>query len=88
MGPTIARSAEGRRPTSTRPGPIDTDVGDQVWPGADSRKAAVARTALSRIGTAQDIAYGAPYLASDESSFVTASASVTDGGGTPPHRGA
>ena len=76
----VQYAAEGIRANSIHPGPIDTDMGDQVWPDADSRKAAVARTALSRIGTAQDIAYGALYLASDESSFVTGSELVIDGG--------
>ena len=37
---------------------------------------------LGRIGTPQDIAYGALYLASDESSFVTGSELVVDGGAT------
>lgn len=40
----------------------------------------MARTAIARIGTAQDIAYRALYLASDESSFVTGSELVIDGG--------
>ena len=68
--------------TKTVAEPVDTDMGDQVWPDADSREAAAARTALARIGSAQDIAYGALYLASDESSFVTGSELVIDGGST------
>ena len=76
----IQYAAEGIRANSIHPGPIDTDMGDQVWPDADSRKTAVARTALARIGTAEDIAYGALYLASDESSFVTGAELVIDGG--------
>ena len=35
---------------------------------------------LGRIGTPADIAYGVLYLASDESSFVTGSELVIDGG--------
>jgi NAD(P)-dependent dehydrogenase (short-subunit alcohol dehydrogenase family) len=57
-------------------------MGDQVWPDATSREASISRTALARIGTANDIAYGALYLASDESSFVTGSELVIDGGVT------
>lgn len=35
---------------------------------------------LGRLGTAEDIAYGVLYLASDESAFVTGSELVIDGG--------
>ncbi len=78
----IQYAAEGIRANSIHPGPIDTDMGDQVWPDATSREASISRTALARIGTANDIAYGALYLASDESSFVTGSELVIDGGVT------
>jgi len=37
---------------------------------------------LGRLGTPEDIAYGVLYLASDESSFVTGSELVIDGGRT------
>jgi NAD(P)-dependent dehydrogenase (short-subunit alcohol dehydrogenase family) len=37
---------------------------------------------LGRLGTAEDIAYGALFLASDESSFMTGSELVMDGGVT------
>ena len=77
----IQYASEGIRANSIHPGPID-DMGDQVWPDSTSREASISRTALSRIGTAQDIAYGALYLASDESSFVTGSELVIDGGVT------
>jgi NAD(P)-dependent dehydrogenase (short-subunit alcohol dehydrogenase family) len=78
----VQYAAEGIRANSIHPGPIDTDMGDQVWPDATSREAAIARTAIARIGTADDIAYGALYLASNESSFVTGSELVIDGGVT------
>jgi len=55
-------------------------MGDEVWPDPESRERAVARTAVARMGTPQDIAYGALHLASDESSFVTGSELVVDGG--------
>ena len=35
---------------------------------------------MGRLGEAEDIAFGALYLASDESSFVTATELVIDGG--------
>jgi 3(or 17)beta-hydroxysteroid dehydrogenase len=37
---------------------------------------------MGRLGNADDIAYGILYLASDESSFVTGSELVIDGGAT------
>ena len=37
---------------------------------------------IGRLGIADDIAYGILYLASDESSFVTGSELVIDGGTT------
>jgi NAD(P)-dependent dehydrogenase (short-subunit alcohol dehydrogenase family) len=41
-----------------------------------------ARIPLGRVGQSEDIAYGVLYLASDESSFVTGSELVIDGGYT------
>jgi len=38
------------------------------------------RTPLQRLGPAEDVADGVLYLASDESSFVTGSELVIDGG--------
>ena len=47
-----------------------------------SRRDREAKTPLGRIGTTEDVAYGVLYLASDESSFVTGSELVIDGGRT------
>ena len=55
-------------------------MGDQVWPDADSREEVIERTVLKRIGRPEDIANGALFLASDESSFMTGSELVIDGG--------
>jgi len=40
------------------------------------------RLPMGLVGTAEEIAYGALYLASDEASFVTCSELVIDGGTT------
>lgn len=47
-----------------------------------AKKAFVARQPMGRIGTAEEIAALAVYLASDESAFTTAQAHIIDGGWT------
>jgi len=42
----------------------------------------IGRTPIGRLGTAEDIANGVLYLASDESKWVTGSELVIDGGAT------
>ena len=76
----VQYGAEGIRANSIHPGPIDTAMGDQVWPDAGSREEAIQRTVLKRLGTPDDIANGALFLASDESSFMTGTELVIDGG--------
>ena len=79
----VQYAQEGIRANSIHPGPIDTPMIQQVWHGEEqSREAALARTPLGRIGTPEDIAYGVLFLASDESSFMTGSELVIDGGST------
>ena len=76
----VQYGAEGIRANSIHPGPIDTAMGDQVWPDAESREETIERTVLKRLGTPDDIANGALFLASDESSFMTGTELVIDGG--------
>jgi NAD(P)-dependent dehydrogenase (short-subunit alcohol dehydrogenase family) len=57
-------------------------MGSQVWPDDNARKAVIKKTLIGRLGTPEDIALGAVYLASDESSFVTGSELIIDGGAT------
>ncbi len=78
----IQYAGEGIRANSIHPGAIDTAMGEQVWPNAETREEVTARTPVGRMGVPEDIAYGALYLASDESSFVTGSELVIDGGMT------
>lgn len=66
------------------PGTVDTPwVGrllDQAGDSAAARAALIGRQPLGRLGTAQEIAGAALFLASDEASFMTGSALVIDGG--------
>src|SRR5262250_1231654 len=79
---TAVKHAKDRiRCNSFHPGPIDTAM---LQSGHEDPEAALQRRLsaipLGRLGTTEDIAYGALYLASDESSFVTGAELVIDGG--------
>jgi NAD(P)-dependent dehydrogenase (short-subunit alcohol dehydrogenase family) len=69
------------RCNSIHPGPIDTPM---LQSGHEDPEVAMQRRLsaipLGRLGTTEDIAYGALYLASDESSFVIGAELVIDGG--------
>ena len=73
---------EGIRVNSIHPGPVDSVMGDEIAPDDQTKDVMASRTVLGRRGTPEDVAYGALYLASDESSFVTGSELVVDGGVT------
>ena len=78
----VQYAGEGIRANSLHPGPIDTVMYDEVRPDPESRREAIARIPLNRLGSPRDIAYGALFLASDESSFMTGAELVIDGGST------
>jgi 3-oxoacyl-[acyl-carrier protein] reductase len=60
------------------PGYIDTAMNNAA--AADFRRAVVARTALRRLGTAQDVARVCLFLASADAAFLTGAAIPVDGG--------
>jgi len=70
------------RCNSVHPGPIDTPMVRDPQTDPARLQTLIARVPLGRLGTAEEIAYGVLYLASDESSFVTGSELVIDGGRT------
>ena len=78
----VQYAAENIRCNSVHPGPIDTPMLRSGRTDEARRQEQVGRIPLGRIGTAEEIAYGVLYLASDESSFVTGSELVIDGGRT------
>ena len=78
----VQHAKEHIRCNSVHPGPIDTDMIRDTQSDPVLRDERVNRVPLRRIGTPEDIAYGVLYLASDESSFVTGSELVIDGGTT------
>ena len=78
----IQYAKEGIRCNSVHPGTIETPMTAVMLADQQYRQDRMERTPLRRLGTAQDVAYGVLYLASDESSFVTGSELVIDGGRT------
>ena len=75
----IQYAGDGIRANSIHPGTIDTPMVADMLKGW-YREDRINRTPLRRLGQSDDVAYGALYLASDESSFVTGSELVIDGG--------
>ena len=76
----IQYASDGIRCNSVHPGPIVTPMTEGRRSDAGVRSLMESRIPLGRYGEAIDVAYGVLYLASDESSFVTGSELVIDGG--------
>ncbi len=78
----IQYASEGIRVNSVHPGPIVTPMTEARRSDAAVQRLMVSRIPLGRYGESEDVAFGVLYLASDESSFVTGSELVIDGGWT------
>ena len=73
---------DGIRCNSVHPGPIDTEMGHTAVPPDQLKERLYERIPMGRLGTAEEVANVILFLASDESSFVTGSEVVVDGGAT------
>ena len=78
----IQYASEGIRANSIHPGPIVTPMTEDLRADHEIYRRMVSRVPLARFGQPEDVAYGALFLASDESSFMTGSELVIDGGYT------
>ena len=78
----VQHAAEGIRCNSIHPGPVKTPMTERGWSDPEWLQAMQRRTPLGRYADPDEIAYGVLFLASDESSFMTGSEMVIDGGVT------
>ena len=80
----VQYAADGIRVNTIHPGPIQTPMTQAGWEDAEEIDGYVPNDTapLGRYGKPEEVAYGALYLASDESSYVTGAEIVIDGGYT------
>jgi cyclopentanol dehydrogenase len=78
----IQYGSEGIRANSVHPGLIETEMSAAMRADEPLLRRRLASTPMRRAGQPEEVAYGVLYLASDESSFVTGSELVIDGGTT------
>jgi NAD(P)-dependent dehydrogenase (short-subunit alcohol dehydrogenase family) len=86
----FGRRGDPIRVNAVHPGVIETDMGEQTFQARAeqtrsndidaARAAGAASHALGRLGTADEVAQGIVFLASDDASFMTGSSLVVDGG--------
>jgi len=78
----IQYAKDNIRVNSVHPGYVDSPMTQAYHGIPEIRQERIAKTPIGRLGTTEDIALGILYLASDESSYVTGSELVIDGGMT------
>ena len=78
----IQHAKDKIRCNSVHPGPIATDMIKDMLEDRSAWEQRLRRLPMGRVGTAEEVAYGVLYLASDEASYVTGSELVIDGGTT------
>ena len=78
----IQYAKEGIRANSVHPGPVNTPLTELRRGDPEIQRIMLSRIPMGRYGESAEIAYGVLFLASDESSFMTGSELVMDGGWT------
>jgi NAD(P)-dependent dehydrogenase (short-subunit alcohol dehydrogenase family) len=71
---------DGIRCNSVHPGPVDTEMFHSAFQDKEAMQRRLDRVPLRRMGTVPEIVTAVLYLASDESSYMTGSEMVIDGG--------
>jgi len=78
----VQYARENIRVNSVHPGPIVTPMIEGQMADPEQRRLFLSTIPMERYGRPEEVAYGVLYLASDESSYVTGSELVIDGGCT------
>ena len=78
----VQYAKEGIRVNSVHPGSVDTPMTQGRRSDPEQTEERLSRIPLGRVAKPEEIAYGALFLASDESSFMTGSELIMDGGFT------
>lgn len=76
----VEYARQGIRANSLCPGPIETPLLAELLADPERRQRRLVHIPIGRFGRPEEIAKAALFLASDESSFVTGSSLVVDGG--------
>ncbi|GEM88080.1 glucose 1-dehydrogenase [Meiothermus granaticius] len=76
----VIHAREGIRVNALCPGPLETELLMKYLNTPEKRQRRLVHIPMGRFGQAKEIARAALYLASDESSFVTGSTFLVDGG--------
>ncbi|NND05568.1 MAG: glucose 1-dehydrogenase [Saprospiraceae bacterium] len=76
----VVHAQEGIRVNALSPGPLRTDLLMDFLNTEEKRRRRLVHVPMGRFGEASEMAYGALYLASDESSYTTGTDFLVDGG--------
>jgi NAD(P)-dependent dehydrogenase (short-subunit alcohol dehydrogenase family) len=76
----VIHARENIRVNALCPGPLRTELLMKFLNSEEKRRRRLVHIPMGRFGEAKEMAYAALYLASDESSYVTGSEFVVDGG--------
>ena len=78
----IQYAAQGIRANTIHPGPMATQMLDELFITKEESEERRKGVPLGRFATVRDVSYGALFLSSDEASLITGSELVIDGGWT------
>jgi len=76
----VQYAKQGIRANAICPGPVLTPMSEQLFPNEEEKMKRLNRIPLGRFGRAEDIVNAGVFLASDESSWMTGTQFVVDGG--------